>query len=118
VVQAVLKLVLEPIFEVEFQSWSHAFRPNRRAQDAIAEIQYLATRGYTVGLRGRHRCVFDTIDHVALMDRLRVQISDKNVLALVKASLKAGVMTTTGDRDQTLTGTPQGGIQNCWPRWG
>jgi RNA-directed DNA polymerase len=47
VVQAVLKLVLEPIFEVDFQSSSYGFRPNRRAQDAIAEIQYLTTRGYT-----------------------------------------------------------------------
>jgi RNA-directed DNA polymerase len=47
VVQAVLKLVLEPIFEVDFQSSSYGFRPNRRAQDAIAEIQHLTTRGYT-----------------------------------------------------------------------
>ena len=53
---------------------------------------------------------FDTIDHVAVMNRLRVRVSDKNVLTLVKAFLKAGVMTTTGDREQTLTGTPQGGI--------
>ena len=53
---------------------------------------------------------FDMIDHTALMDRVRVRIGDKRVLALVKAFLKAGVMTTTGSIEGTITGTPQGGI--------
>ena len=53
---------------------------------------------------------FDEIGHVALMDRLRGRIKDKRVLALVKAFLKAGVMTFPGDREESLTGTPQGGI--------
>ncbi len=44
VVQAALKLVLEPIFEADFQPCSYGFRPNRRAHDAIAEIHYLASR--------------------------------------------------------------------------
>lgn len=56
-----------------------------------------------------HAC-FDEIDHVALMGRVRNRISDKRVLALVKAFLKSGVMTNTGHREETLTGTPQGGI--------
>jgi hypothetical protein len=46
VVQAALKLVLEPIFEADFEPVSYGFRPNRRAQDAIAEIHYYSTRGY------------------------------------------------------------------------
>jgi RNA-directed DNA polymerase len=50
------------------------------------------------------------IDHTALMDRLRVRVSDKRVLALVKAFLKAGVLTTVGTTEGTITGTPQGGI--------
>ena len=53
---------------------------------------------------------FDTIDHTALMDRLRLRIGDKRVLALVKSFLKAGVLTTAGTREGTITGTPQGGI--------
>jgi RNA-directed DNA polymerase len=53
---------------------------------------------------------FDSIDHVALMDRLRTRVSDKDVLAFMKAFLKAGVMTSSGDRKQTLTDTRQGGI--------
>jgi RNA-directed DNA polymerase len=44
------------------------------------------------------------------MDRVRIRVKDKRVLALVKAFLKAGVMTETGDREDTHTGTPQGGI--------
>ena len=44
------------------------------------------------------------------MDRLRVRIKDKRICALVKAFLKAGVLTELGDREETLTGTPQGGI--------
>ena len=60
IVQAALKLVLEPIFEADFKPCSYGFRPRRRAQDAIAEIHYLATptRNYRVGVRGGYRGVF------------------------------------------------------------
>jgi RNA-directed DNA polymerase len=110
VVQAALKLVLEPIFEADFQPCSYGFRPNRRAHDAISEIQYLATHGYTWVLEADIRACFDEIGHVALMGRLRVRIKDKRVCALVKAFLKAGVMTADGDRKESYAGTPQGGI--------
>ncbi len=116
VVQAALKLVLEPIFEADFLPCSYGFRPNRRAQDAVAEIQHMTTRGYEWVLEADIQACFDTIDHVALMDRIRARIKDKKVLSLVKAFLKAGVMTTTGDREDTFTGTPQGGFcPRCWP---
>jgi len=110
VVQAALKLVLEPIFEADFQPCSYGFRPNRRAHDAIAEIHYYATRGYEWVLEADIRACFDEIGHVPLMDRLRARITDKRVLALVKAFLKAGVMTADGEKEETYTGTPQGGI--------
>lgn len=110
VVQAALKLVLEPIFEADFLPCSYGFRPNRRAQDAIAEIQHMTTRGYEWVLEADIAACFDSIDHTALMGRVRVRIKDKKILALVKAFLHAGVMTTTGHREDTLTGTPQGGI--------
>lgn len=110
VVQASLKLVLEPIFEAGFQPCSYGFRPCRRAQDAIAEIQLLATHGYEWVLEADIRACFDEIDHTALMDRLRARIKDKRICALVKAFLKAGVMTHIGGREDSLTGTPQGGI--------
>lgn len=110
VVQAALKLLLEPIFEADFLPCSYGFRPRRRAQDAIAEIQHMTTRGYEWVLEADIRACFDTIDHVALRDRIRQRITDKRVVALVKAFLKAGVMTSCGDREDTWTGTPQGGI--------
>jgi RNA-directed DNA polymerase len=53
---------------------------------------------------------FDSIDHAALIERVRRRVKDKHVLALVKAFLKAGVMTETGDHEDSDTGTPQGGI--------
>jgi RNA-directed DNA polymerase len=56
------------------------------------------------------KACFDEISHTALMDRLRVRIKDKRVCALVKAFLKSGVLTELGDKEETLTGTPQGGI--------
>ena len=110
VVQAVLKLVLEPIFEADFQPCSYGFRPNRRAHDAIAEIQFYATHGYEWVLEADIRACFDEIGHVPLMDRLRARIKDKRVCALVKAFLKAGVMTADGEQEETYTGTPQGGL--------
>ena len=67
VVQAALKLVLEPIFEADFQPCSYGFRPNRRAHDAIAEIHFYAhvARNYEWVLEADIRACFDEIGHVA-----------------------------------------------------
>jgi RNA-directed DNA polymerase len=110
VVQAALKLVLEPIFEADFVPVSYGFRPRRRAQDAIADIHRLGTQGYQWVLDADIEACFDSIDHTALMERVRRRVKDKHVLALVKAFLKAGVMTETGHKEDSDTGTPQGGI--------
>ncbi len=110
VVQASLKAVLEPIFEADFKPCSYGFRPNRRAHDAIAEIHHFGTRGYQWVLEADIKACFDEISHTALMDRLRVRIQDKRVCALVKAFLKSGIFTELGDREESPTGTPQGGI--------
>ncbi len=110
VVQAALKLVLEPVFEADFEPVSYGFRPLRRAQDAIAEIHMLGTNGYRWVLDADIHACFDEIDHVVLMDEVRNRIKDKRVLRLVKAFLKAGVLTELGARRDTITGTPQGGI--------
>ncbi|MEW1914670.1 group II intron reverse transcriptase/maturase [Kitasatospora sp. NPDC085895] len=110
VVQAALKLVLEPIFEADFKPVSYGFRPKRRAQDAIAEIHFYGTHGYRWVLDADIAACFDEIDHVALMDRVRRRIKDKRILALVKAFLKSGLLTELGEHQETFTGTPQGGI--------
>ena len=111
VVQTSLKLVLEPIFEADFLPCSYGFRPNRRAHDAIAEIHHLASEpiNYRWVLEADIAACFDEIGHTPLLGRIRRRIKDKRVCALVKAFLKAGVMTTNGDREETTTGTPQGG---------
>jgi len=110
VAQAALKLVLEPIFEADFKPCSYGFRPKRRAQDAIAEIHYLASRSYEWVLEADIEACFDTIDHAALLDRVRRRVGDKHVLRLVKAFLKAGLLSVDGAWLGTVTGTPQGGI--------
>jgi len=68
VVQASLKLVLEPIFEADFKPCSYGFRPNRRAHDAIAEIHYFASspRNYHWVLEADIKACFDEISHTAL----------------------------------------------------
>jgi RNA-directed DNA polymerase len=110
VVQAALKLVLEPIFEADFLPVSYGFRPKRRAHDAIAEIHMFGTQGYRWVLDADIEAAFDQVSHTALLDRVRRRVKDKRVLALVKAFLKAGVLTELGENRDTLTGTPQGGI--------
>jgi len=112
VVQATLKLVLEPLFEADFKPCSYGFRPRRRAQDAIAEIHYLGTptRNYEWVFEADIAACFDEIDHTALLGRVRHRIGDRRVLSLVKAFLRAGILSEDGARRATITGTPQGGI--------
>lgn len=112
VVQAAVKAVAEPIFEADFLPCSYGFRPNRRAQDAIAEIHHFTSRpsNYEWVLEADIAACFDELDHVAVMDRLRVRIKDKRLCGLVRAFLKSGIFTEFGDREESLTGTPQGGI--------
>jgi RNA-directed DNA polymerase len=110
VVQASLKLVLEPVFEADFRPCSYGFRPNRRAHDAVAEVHYFTSRSYEWIVEGDIKACFDEISHPALMDRVRRRIGDKRVLTLVKAFLKAGILTEDGTLADTSTGTPQGSI--------
>jgi len=110
VVQAALKLVLEPVFEADFKPCSFGFRPKRRAHDAIAEIHLFGSKGYRWVLDADTEAAFDNVSHCALMERVRARVKDKRVLALVKAFLKSGVLTESGEQQDTLAGTPQGGI--------
>src|SRR6202158_5024948 len=97
-------------FEADFEPCSYGFRPNRRAHDAVAETRFLASKSYEWVLEGDITACFDEISHSALMDRVRARVADKRVLALVKAFLKAGILTERGTAQDSITGTPQGGI--------
>jgi RNA-directed DNA polymerase len=91
---------------------SYGFRPRRRAHDAVAEVRYLATRPrcYDWVVEGDIKACFDEIDHTALLGRVRRRVGDNRVLALVKAFLKAGILTEDGQLEDSTAGTPQGGI--------
>lgn len=114
-VQSALKLVLEPIFEPDFYPTSFGFRPGRSTHDALATIQWQlhSTRAGRSSVRyvieGDIKGCFDAIDHHLLMDRVRLRIGDRKVLALIHAFLKAGIM-AEGTIRNTTVGTPQGGV--------
>ena len=110
VVQASLTLVLEPIFEVDFLPCSYGFRPQRRAHDAVAEVRHFTARSYEWVVEGDIKACFDEIPHSALLDRVRVRVGDKRVLALVKAFLKAGILGEDRLLRDTDAGTAQGSI--------
>ena len=110
VVQASLKLVLEPIFEADFQPCSYGFRPRRRAHDAVAEVRLFAAQTYEWVLEADIEACFDNISHSALLARTRKRVGDKRVLRLVKAFLKSGILSEDAVTRDTYTGTPQGGI--------
>ena len=110
VVQASLVLVLEPIFEADFKPVSYGFRPRRRAQDAIAEIHTFGSRNYHWIFEADIAACFDELTHSAVMDRVRLRIADKRVLALIKSFLKAGVMSADGRIRELRHRHPQGGI--------
>jgi RNA-directed DNA polymerase len=109
VVQAALKLVLEPIFEADFVPVSYGFRPMRRAHDAIAEIHHFGTCGYRWVLDADIEACFDSIDHAALMDRVRPRVKDKRVLL-------AGQGVSEG-RDPHRTRREQGDAHRHAARW-
>lgn len=80
VVQAAVKLVLEPIFEVDFAPCSYGFRPGRRAQDAIAEVHLFTSHSYEWIVEADIEACFDRLSHVAIMDGVRARVADKRVL--------------------------------------
>jgi RNA-directed DNA polymerase len=86
----------------------YGFRPGRRAWDAIAEVRYFSSRSYEWILEADIQACFDELSHSAILDRVRRRITDKRVLMLVKAFLKAGILTEQGSLERTISGTPQG----------
>ena len=110
VVQASLKLVLEPVFEADFLPRSYGFRPNRRAHDAVAEVRHFTSHSYEWVVEGDIKACFDEISHTGLLARVRDRVGDKRVLALVKAFLKAGILGEDRVLRENNAGTPQGSI--------
>lgn len=109
VVQAACKLLLEPIFEADFEGCSFGFRPERGALDALKAVYQHARAGYRWVVDADIQQFFDTLDHPVLMTALRRRISDGEVLRLIYRWLKAGYL-WEGQYHDTDQGSPQGGV--------
>lgn len=112
VVQMACKLVIEPIFEADFEKTSYGFRPKRSTKDAITAIKVNLTEEKTEVLDADLSQYFDTIPHNKLMIVIAERISDRKVLSLLKKWLKSPVSENgkvTGGKKNTK-GTPQGGV--------
>lgn len=111
VVQELLRMLMEPIWESDFLDCSHGFRPGRRTMDCIAQFYMRVTRQnkYFWAIEGDIRKCFDRFNHRVLLKLVRKRIADQRILNLVKAFLKAGLM-DHGLFEKTPTGAPQGGI--------
>ncbi len=108
-VQAAAKLILEPIFEADFDESSFGFRPGIGQQNALDMVAKHAGNGFHYVVDADIEKYFDTIDHQELMSALRRRISDGQVLRLIYYWLKAGYV-LDGDYHDTDQGSPQGGV--------
>jgi group II intron reverse transcriptase/maturase len=107
-VQEVIRMVLEAIYEGQFLDCSHGFRPRRSCHTALVKIQKTFT-GAKWFIEGDIKGFFDTIDHQILMNILKERISDDRFLRLIRKFLKAGYVEDWAFHN-TYSGTPQGGI--------
>jgi RNA-directed DNA polymerase len=117
VAQTAAKLILEPIFEADFEPNAYGYRPKKSAQDAIQEVDQLLYQGYTNVVDADLSKYFDTIPHDGLMQCVARRIVDKHMLHLIRMWLKVpveerdekGRKRLSGGKDNDR-GTPQGGV--------
>jgi RNA-directed DNA polymerase len=130
VVQTAAKLVLEPIFEADFEDSAYGYRPKRGGGQAVKEVHRLICRGYTDVVDADLSGYFDSIPHADLMRSVARRVVDRHVLHLIKMWLKAPVEERDSDGRRRMSGgqkaargTPQGGKcaaahlppnEQCW----
>jgi RNA-directed DNA polymerase len=100
VVQGAIKLILEPIFEADFQSGSYGYRPKRSAHDAVSRVDQAIVQGLTRIIDLDLRAYFDNVQHSLLLEKVARRVQDASMMKLLKMILKS-----TGRK-----GVPQGGV--------
>jgi RNA-directed DNA polymerase len=116
VVQMATLLILEPIFEADFQECSYGFRPGRSAHQALAEIRSHLQAGYQAVYDADLKGYFDSIPHERLMACLHMRLADRQILKLIRLWLETPVVEAPGTKGGTpkvsrsRQGTPQGGV--------
>jgi RNA-directed DNA polymerase len=109
IVQTALKLVIEPIFECEFEESSYGFRPGRGCKEALREVDELIKEGYTWVVDADFDSYFDSIPYEPMMDEVSERISDGVVLELIRAFLNQDIIQGM-KRWTPVGGTPQGAV--------
>src|ERR1700681_3392403 len=99
-VQGALKLILEPIFEADFQPGSFGYRPKRTAHDAVQRVAEAIVQQKTRVLDFDLRSYFDNVRHDRLLEKVAQRVDDADIMHLLKGTLKA-----SGNK-----GVPQGGV--------
>jgi RNA-directed DNA polymerase len=117
VVQTAAKLLLEPIFEADFDPNAYGYRPKRSAQDAIRKVHELLRAGHTDVVDADLSKYFDTIPHRELIQCVARRIVDRDMLHLIKMWLKVPVeerdesgRSRMSSGEKSTCGTPQGGV--------
>jgi RNA-directed DNA polymerase len=104
VVQGALKLILEPIFEADFQAGSYGYRPKRTAHEAVTRVAQGIVEEKTRIIDLDLKAYFDNVQHYLLLEKVAKRVQDDQVMHLLKMILKA-----TGKK-----GVPQGGVTTPW----
>ena len=113
VVQMAVKIVIEPIFEADFEDNSYGFRPKRNAHQAMDDISLQLRMGKTQVIDADISKYFDTIPHDKLLTLVAKRIVDKNILRLIKLWLKAPVVEEGRDGKKRTRGTRRGRLKEA-----
>ena len=116
IVQAAVRIVLEPIFEADMLDCSFGFRPRRSAHDALQVLIDESWKGRRWVVETDIANCFEAIPHAGLMQAIEERVCDRAILGLVRGMLRAGVM-EAGSLRHGDTGTPQGGVRTPPTQW-